>query len=170
MELNNSLYRLPTGAAFSAWRRRTPEGFVMAVKMSRFLTHVEKLTNPGEPVERYLQRAARLGPRLGLALIQLPPRFEADPERFNETLVLFRGSVRVAVEFRDPSWFTDWVREILERHRAAFVLADSPRRRQPYWLTADWGFGRFHEGRAAPVLCCGETVLRSSRYRSTRWR
>jgi len=159
LELNNSFYRLPTAAAFAGWRLRTPKGFVMAVKMSRFLTHVKKLNDPREPVERFLQRASQLGPRLGPVLIQLPPRFEAVPVRLDQTLALFPGSVRIAVEFRDPSWFTEEVREILERHRAAYVLADSPRRRQPYWKTADWGYVRFHEGGATPVPCYGEDAL-----------
>ena len=110
LELNNSFYRLPTAAAFAGWRARTPDGFVMAVKMSRFLTHLKKLGEPEEPVERFLHRASELGPRLGPVLIQLPPRFPAVPERLDETLGLFPRSVRVAVEFRDPSWFSDEVR------------------------------------------------------------
>ena len=56
---------------------------------------------------------------------------------------------RVAVEFRDQSWYTDETRAMLERHRAALCLADTPRRKQPAWRTADWGFVRFHEGRGA---------------------
>ena len=161
LELNNSFYRLPTAAAFAGWRARTPDGFVMAVKMSRFLTHLKKLGEPEEPVERFLHRASELGPRLGPVLIQLPPRFPAVPERLDETLGLFPRSVRVAVEFRDPSWFSDEVRSVLERHRAACVLADSPRRAQPHWKTAGWGFLRFHEGRARPAPCYGENALRT---------
>lgn len=161
LELNNSFYRLPAATAFAGWRRRTPDGFLVAVKMSRYLTHIKKLNDPREPVERFLERARELGPRLGPVLVQLPPRFEAAPDRLDETLGLFPASVRVAVEFRDPSWFTDAVREVLERRRAAFVLADSPRRRQPVWKTADWGFVRFHEGRSQPAPCYGEGALRS---------
>ena len=161
LELNNSFYHLPPAKAFADWRRRTPDGFVMAVKISRFLTHVKKLNEPREPVERFLDRARELGPRLGPVLVQLPPRFHAVPERLEETLALVPASIRVAVEFRDPSWFSDEVREILERHQAALVLADSPRRRQPDWRTAGWGFVRFHEGRATPRPCYGEPALRA---------
>ena len=161
VELNNSFYNLPAASVFARWRERTPEGFVMAVKMSRFLTHIKKLNDPAEPVHRFLERASELGPRLGPVLLQLPPNFGAEPDRLDETLGLFPPSVRVAVEFRDPSWFEDEVREVLERHRAAFVLADSPRRRQPHWRTADWGFLRFHEGTASPRPCYGEDALRT---------
>jgi uncharacterized protein YecE (DUF72 family) len=161
VELNNSFYNLPEASVFRRWRERTPPGFVMAVKMSRFLTHIKKLNEPAEPVQRFLERASELGPRLGPILVQLPPRFEAVPERLEETLTHFPRGLRVAVEFRDPSWFSDTVRAILEKHRAAFVLADSPRRKQPDWRTADWGFVRFHEGRGTPRPCYQESALRT---------
>lgn len=161
VELNNSFYHLPEASVFERWRERTPPGFVMAVKISRFLTHVKKLNEPHEPVQRFLERATRLGPRLGPVLIQLPPRFEARPDRLEETLALFPPSIRVAVEFRDPSWFKDEVKAILEAHRTAFVLADSPRRKQPLWRTADWGFLRFHEGQGTPRPCYEERALQA---------
>jgi len=161
VEPNNSFYNLPAAEVFARWRERTPAGFVMAAKMSRFLTHIKKLQEPEEPVERFLEQAANLGPRLGPVLIQLPPQFPAAPERLERTLALFPREIRVAVEFRDPSWFADEVRAILERHGTAFVLADSPRRRQPLWRTADWGFLRFHEGLASPRPCYREDALRT---------
>jgi uncharacterized protein YecE (DUF72 family) len=161
VELNKSFYNLPEASVFGRWRERTPEGFVMAVKMSRYLTHIKKLIEPAEPVHRFLERATLLGPRLGPVLIQLPPRFDAVPDRLEETLSLFPRDIRVAVEFRDPSWFSDEVRTILEKHRAAFVLADSPRRKQPEWRTTDWGFLRFHEGLASPRPCYEEAALRA---------
>jgi len=77
------------------------------------------------------------------------------------SLALLPKAIRAAVEFRDASWFSEEVRGVLERHQAAFVLADSPRRKTPYWKTADWGFLRFHEGRATPRPCYGEDALRT---------
>ena len=161
VELNNSFYRLPEASTFARWRQRTPDGFLMAVKISRFLTHVKKLNEPAEPVHRFLERARELGPRLGPVLIQLPPNFGAAADRLDETLALLPKAIRAAVEFRDASWFSEEVRGVLERHHAAFVLADSPRRKTPYWRTADWGFLRFHEGRATPRPCYGEDALRT---------
>ena len=65
VELNNSFYRLPSEASFTDWRRRTPDDFVFAVKMSRFLTHQKRLRDPAEPVELFLDRAKHLGSKLG---------------------------------------------------------------------------------------------------------
>jgi uncharacterized protein YecE (DUF72 family) len=163
VEVNNTFYHLPAPTTFSAWRARTPDDFVLAVKMSRYLTHIKRLLDADEIVGNFMQRAARLGPRLGPVLVQLPPRFEARPDRLREVLrALGRyPDARVAVEFRDDSWYTDEIRELLIEFGAALVLADTPRRRQPMWRTAGWGFVRFHEGRASPRPCYGERALAS---------
>ena len=159
VELNNSFYRLPDRSSFEKWRDETPDDFVVAAKMSRFLTHLKRLRDPAEPVERFLDHARGLGPKLGPVLLQLPPQLHADPDRLADALDRFPRDVRVAVELRHDSWFDDRVRAMLEDRRAALCLADSPRRRTPVWRTADWGFVRFHEGRATPHPCYGERAL-----------
>src|SRR5207253_3896179 len=112
VESNNAFYRLPEATVFAGWARRTPDDFVMAVKVSRFLTHIKRLLEPEEPVGRFLERARHLGPKLGPALLQLPPDLERDVGRLQDTLDQFPKAVRVAVEFRHPSWETDDVRRI----------------------------------------------------------
>lgn len=159
VELNNSFYNLPERRSFESWRERTPEGFRFAVKMSRFLTHIKKLNDPEEPVGRFLERAAGLGAKLGPVLLQLPPSLQASPERLDAVLALFPKTVRVAVEFRHDSWYSEEVRELLNRHGAGLCLADSPVRKTPEWRTTDWGFVRFHEGLATPRPCYGEDAL-----------
>lgn len=149
VEVNNTFYNLPEGRVFEQWRRRTPDDFVFALKMSRFLTHVKRLRDPAEPVQRFMERASNLGPKLGPVLLQLGPGHTVDAARLDEVLGRFDPSVRVAVELRNPSWFTAEVRQVLERNHAALCLADSPRRTQPSWRTAAWGFVRFHEGSGA---------------------
>ncbi len=147
VEVNNTFYNLPPGPVFERWRRRVPDDFVFALKLSRFLTHLKRLRDPADPVHRFMERAKALGPKLGPILVQLPPRFERDLGALDQALATFDRSVRVAVEFRDDSWFTQETRDVLARHGAALCLADSPRRTQPHWRTASWGFVRFHEGR-----------------------
>ena len=159
VEVNNTFYHLPEASTFAKWERETLADFVVVVKMSRFLTHLKRLLDPAEPVHRFMTRARKLGRKLGPVLIQLPPRFEAAPERLEATLALFDPDVRVAVEFRDDSWYSDEVRGILERHGAALVLADRRNRHTPLWRTADWGFVRLHEGVARPRPCYGEAML-----------
>jgi uncharacterized protein YecE (DUF72 family) len=160
VELNNSFYRLPERSAFERWREETPDDFVLAVKMSRFLTHLKRLRDPDGPIELFLERARGLGPKLGPVLLQLPPQMHADLGRLADALDRFPSGVRVVVEPRHESWFVgDGLRSVLEERGAALCLADSPRRRTPAWRTADWGFVRLHEGRATPHPCYGERAL-----------
>ena len=73
VECDNAFYRLPAREVFERWRDEVPEGFTMAVKASRFLTHIKRLKEPEEPVGRLLEAATGLGDRLGPILLQLPP-------------------------------------------------------------------------------------------------
>jgi len=133
----------------------------MAVKVSRYLTHIKRLREPEEPVQRFPDRIAGLGIKLGPVLVQLPPQFRIDLARLEGTLERFPPDVRVAVEFRHPTWFVPEVRAVLERHGAALCLADRRRPLTPVWRTTDWTYLRFHEGRADPRPCYGRTALRT---------
>ena len=162
VEINNAFYRLPERDTFRQWRDRTPDDFVFAVKMSRYLTHVRRLKDPAEPVARFLGRAEALGDKLGPVLLQLPPNLRADVAALDETLSQFPKSVRVAVEPRHETWFTGEIRDLLKRHGAALCWADRGGRPQtPLWRTADFGYLRMHEGRAHPRPRYGRTALSS---------
>jgi uncharacterized protein YecE (DUF72 family) len=161
VEVNNAFYRLPERHTFEQWRKRTPDDFVVAVKMSRYLTHVRRLRDPAEPVARFLDRAAGLGDRLGPVLLQLPPTLRADLDALDATLSQFPRDVRVAVEPRHPTWFTDDCRRLLERHGAALCWADRKGRPvTPLWNTAGFGYLRMHEGRAEPWPRYGPAALK----------
>ena len=108
VENNNSFYRLPSRETFAGWRDRTPADFVMAVKASRYLTHVKRLRDPAEPVARLLSAAAGLGPKLGPVLLQLPPTLTVQPGLLDACLSEFRagwpagsGVPRIAVDAGD---------------------------------------------------------------------
>jgi uncharacterized protein YecE (DUF72 family) len=125
---------------------------------------------PAEPVARLLSAAAGLGPKLGPILLQLPPTLTAEPARLDACLAEFRaarlpgghGPLRIAVEPRHVSWWTDEVRQILAAHDAALCWADRLGRPvTPLWRTAGWGYLRFHEGAADPWPSYGQQALRS---------
>ena len=159
VESNNAFYRLPGPHTFAAWSQRTPADFVMAVKASRFLTHVKRLRDPAEPVERFVEHAGHLGPKLGPVLLQLPPSLRADPGLLEEALRCFPPGIRVALEPRHQTWFNDRVLELLAARDAAMCLTDRARRRSPVWRTAGWTYLRFHEGVAEPWPCYGRQAL-----------
>lgn len=148
VEVNNAFYRLPEATTFAQWAVRTPPGFVVTVKSSRYLTHIKRLADPEGPVDLFCDRARHLGSKLGPVLVQLPPRFKAQPERLERTLAAFaKHHVRVAVEVRDDTWYTDEVHAILSKYDAPLVWADRlGRPLGPLWRTASWGYVRLHEG------------------------
>jgi uncharacterized protein YecE (DUF72 family) len=159
VESNNAFYRLPEPRTFADWAERTPDDFVMAVKASRFLTHVRRLREPEEPVWRLLDHAGHLGAKLGPVLLQLPPTLRADPDALDRCLACFPPPRRVAVEPRHPSWFSEEVKAVLTARGAALCLADSAGPVTPLWRTADWTYLRFHRGTATPPPCYGRTAL-----------
>lgn len=162
VEVNNTFYRLPEARTFDQWRSRTPDDFVFALKMSRYLTHVRRLRDPKDAVGMFFDRAHHLGPKLGPVLLQLPPNLAAAPAALAAVFDHIPHGVRVAVEPRHPSWFTGEVRAVLTEHGAALCLADVDSRPVgPRWPTAPWTFLRMHSGRATPSPCYGRTALRS---------
>jgi uncharacterized protein YecE (DUF72 family) len=164
VELNVTFYGQPRPAVFEGWARRVPDGFLFAVKASRFLTHIRRLREPRDAVDRLMEGASRLGVHLGPILVQLPPDMPVGPGRLAETLDAFPAEVRVAVEPRHPSWFADDVRSILRERSAALCWADRHGPRTPTdssWATAPFGYVRFHAGRAMPRGCYGKRALES---------
>jgi uncharacterized protein YecE (DUF72 family) len=151
VENNGTFYRLAARETFEQWRARLPDGFVMAVKASRYLTHIRRLRDPAEPVSRMLGAFAGLGDRLGPVLIQLPPGMTADPVLLDTALAQFPADARVAVEPRDASWWSEGIREVLTARSAALCWADRAGHPvTPLWRTAGWGYLRFHEGTGSP--------------------
>ena len=126
VELNNSFYRLPEADVFAAWGRRVPPGFWFAVKASRYLTHLKRLREPREPLDRLWSRATKLGSHLGPMLYQLPPRWNRDLDRIRAFVDALPENRKQAIEFRDPSWYHPDVYEILAQAGIALCLHDMP--------------------------------------------
>jgi uncharacterized protein YecE (DUF72 family) len=149
VEVNSTFYRLASPAAVESWLEQTQEGFIFALKASRYLTHVKRLTALRPGIERFYERIEALvnSGKLGPLLWQLPENFHRDDERLADALgVLPQG--RHAFEFRHPSWFTADVYSLLREYKAALVIGDHPKWPfQAHERTADWTFIRFHHGR-----------------------
>jgi len=126
VELNATFYRLPSADAFGQWAARVPDGFLFAVKASRYLTHIRRLREPAEPIGRLWTRAARLGDRFGPVLYQLPPRWKPNLDRLSAFLAAIPREHPQAIEIRDQRWYRPDVMELLSRGGAALCLHDMP--------------------------------------------
>ncbi len=159
VELNNSFYRLPSEGSFLAWREATPPGFVFSVKASRFITHVKRLSDCGEPLRLFLERAGCLEEKLGPVLFQLPPRLAADTERLGLFLNLLPEGLPCAWEFRHPSWFREEVYSLLRQRGASLCVADSPGFPSARVVTGPFTFVRLHGGRELYGSCYSRDEL-----------
>jgi uncharacterized protein YecE (DUF72 family) len=144
VELNNSFYHLPLKQTFRNWYKATPPGFIFAVKGSRYITHIKRLSAPQETTPKFFEVIVPLKEKLGVILFQLPPRWKPNPERLEEFLKGCPRKYRYTFELRDPSWFTEEIYAILRKYNAAFCMYDFNGLLSPQIITADFIYIRFH--------------------------
>ena len=66
-----------------------PRDFQFSVKIPKEISHQRKLVDCREPLDSFAAQVAHLGNKLGVLLLQLPPKLAFDPgpaEAFLETL------------------------------------------------------------------------------------
>ena len=151
VEVNATFYRLTRPEVVENWIAETPADFVFTIKGSRYLTHMKRLLDREQGLERFYASISPLTghPKMGPILWQLPPNFRRDLPRLEDWLAALGEAApgRHCMEFRDESWFTDEVFARLYENGVAFVIGDDPRRLDwPLELTADWTFIRLHYG------------------------
>jgi uncharacterized protein YecE (DUF72 family) len=146
VELNNPFYRLPAPESFDRWREAGPDDFLYAVKASRYITHIRRLRDAGESVALFMERARRLGPKLGPVLFQLPPTFTADLPLLRGFLSELPTGPRWVLEFRHPSWHASEMYDTLADHGAALCIPVGGRVRPDLVTTAPFVYVRMHAG------------------------
>jgi uncharacterized protein YecE (DUF72 family) len=144
VEINNSFYQLPSESTLGKWRDAVPQGFLFAVKGSRFITHMKKLKDPARSLAPFLERVAVLGEKLGPILFQLPPRWRFNAARLAGFLSALPGAYRYTLELRDQSWINDDALDLLARHGAAFCIYELAGYLSPLEVTADFVYIRLH--------------------------
>lgn len=160
VEINYTFYRTPNAAILKGWHDATPEQFKLTLKAPKRITHDARLKDCGEPVRRFCETAATLGPKLGVLLFQLPPFLKKDLERLDAFLAEFPTGVRAAFEFRNASWFDEEVYARLKARNLALCVADSEKLKTPLRITADYGYFRLRDEGYSPedIVRWGETI------------
>ena len=126
-EINTSFYRLPKETSLQNWLAEVPEDFVFCPKMSRFLSHMKKLHDAQEPVDRFCSLFDEINHRLGPVLIQLPDtlRFNADVTKAFYQILKTKKDFRFAMEVRHESWFSDESLFLMKTFSISLVFAQS---------------------------------------------
>src|SRR4051794_33429863 len=104
VEINSSFHKPHRRTTYERWTASVPAGFAFAVKAPREITHDLRLARAGAALDAFLAQASGLGSKLGVRLLQLPPRLACEP--------------------RHPTWFTSRTEDLLIRHHIARVAAD----------------------------------------------
>ena len=159
VELNNSFYRLPSESAFTTWHNSSPADFTFAVKVSRFITHIKRLKDTGEAVEKFVARAKILEEKLGPLLYQLPPNLHRNDELLESFLSALPREMKHVVEFRHQSWLEEKVFEILHKYDIGFCVFDMPSLSCPLAATADFAYIRFHGSSGLYFSCYSDEEL-----------
>lgn len=151
VEINATFYRLPTEKMVRGWSERVPEDFVYAVKGSRFITHMKKLSNLDGALDKFFHRIRPMKARIGVVLWQLPGILKKDAPRLADFLAQLPQSYGHAVEFRHPSWYDDETFALLKKYEVAHVALSSGGMPMNLSVTSEIVYIRFHglEGGAA---------------------
>ena len=150
VEINASFYRLQPPKNFENWRGATPEDFCFAVKVSRYITHIKRMKAVRAAWRKFYKTTLPLKGKQGPFLIQFPENFHGGAENEKRLGAFFKasakdGKFRMAAEFRHESCFTESMRELLERHQIATVIANSSKYPTAPWEpTADFVYMRLH--------------------------
>lgn len=144
VEINSSFYHLPKATTFRGWKEGTPDTFIFSVKISRFITHMKKLLVEETDIDLFMDRYYELGNKAGPVLFQLPPGWQVNIERLGSVLEMLPKNVRYTFEFRNSSWYTEKVFELLRQYNIAFCIYELAGHQSPLIVTSDFVYVRLH--------------------------
>lgn len=127
-EINASFYHLPQRKTIENWVNKVADDFKFCVKMSRYLTHMNKLSTPEEPLQRFFDVFDLMKEKMGPVLIQLPPSLAFHEEKttyFYDLLKTKYSDYDFAMEVRHASWLQERSIELMEQYKIAFVISQS---------------------------------------------
>lgn len=144
VEVNNTFYHLISTDAVNNWVKSVPEDFVFAIKASRYITHMKKLTDPENITVKFFESIRPFENKLGPILFQLPPKFAYNKERLESFFKVLPKGYKYAFEFRDKNWFNEGTYEILRKNNSAFCIYNLGTFQTPKEVTADFVYIRLH--------------------------
>ncbi len=151
IEVNSTFYKLPQPKTISKWATEVPKEFKFTYKLWKEITHVANLDFKHEDVKSFFHVISYAGNKKGCVLIQFPPSLGKANFRQLDALLRciaqynYKGEWKIAVEFRNRSWYQPEVYNLLQSHQAAIVVQDIPKSVTPGINHAsDFMYIRFH--------------------------
>jgi uncharacterized protein YecE (DUF72 family) len=147
VEVNFTFRQLLKDTTAQKWIAGTPDHFLFTAKAHQVITHIKRLKQTEEFLPRFLstlEPIANAG-KLGPLLFQLPPNMKADAGVLEEFLKILPRGVQSAFEFRNPSWFSDEIFELLKKYQRALCVAETEERVTPDVVTANFCYYRYRK-------------------------
>jgi uncharacterized protein YecE (DUF72 family) len=135
LEVNSSFYKVPMPATFEKWTLDVPDNFTFTVKLWKEVTHAKELNFDPSLIDHFLNAAGRLGRKKGCLLVQFPGKitigYYSQVEKILQLINEYDpiDKWRIAVEFRNSSWYTGETFELMDEYGASIVLHDIPKAR-----------------------------------------
>lgn len=127
------------------WTSVVDPNFRFVLKANQFITHIKRLANTEEPLQRFLSTLQPFGSLLGPVLFQLPPTLKSDTGLLRSFLALLPRNFKSAFEFRHESWFNDDTYSALHDVNAALCISETEKLTTPEVKTADYVYFRLRE-------------------------
>ncbi len=150
VELNNSFYQIPKEHNVKTWKEITPQGFIFSCKANRYITHMRKLRDTQESVERLLKAFSLFEEKLGPVLFQFPPYWPVDLSLFSDFIDKLPQDFRYTFEFRHISWFCEELYALLQQKNMALCFYDFKTFQPPEIIVADFIYIRMHGPKKIP--------------------
>src|SRR5215471_15145445 len=145
VEVNYTFRRSLSEKAATGWVADVGPEFRFALKANQYITHIKRLQNVEEPVQRFLATLQPLATQLGPVLFQLPPTTKADVAVLRDFLALLPRNFKAAFEFRHASWFSEEIYQTLRDHNATLCVAETEKLITPEVRTANYIYFRFRQ-------------------------
>lgn len=147
-EINGSFYKLPTKETVIEWTKKAPKDFLFCPKMSRFLTHMKKLNEPEEPLERFFGIFEPMKKMMGPVLLQLPAILKFNYDKADHLYCLMKAKYKkydFVMEIRHDSWLQEESLTLMTKYDVGLVISQSGEQ-FPYseMITAKNIYIRFH--------------------------
>lgn len=163
VEINYTYYRMPNAKTLQGWDDATPGRFRLTLKAPKRITHEAKLRDCADSVTYFIGTAAKLGPKLGALLFQLPPSLRQNLPLLDAFLETLPEGTCAAFEFRHGSWLNEEVYARLRARNLALCVVDSVTMSTPLVLTADYAYFRLRDEGYSPEDIAGwATRIRES--------
>src|ERR1043165_597999 len=174
VELNSTFYSLPRASTVENWIAKVPDDFIFCPKTSKYLTHIKRLKEPEEPLERFFNAIAPMAKRTGPVLIQLPPSLKFDYDSADFFFSLLRQKYKqyeYVLEGRHATWFEEDALNLLAKHEVALVISESGDR-FPYseMVTAKNIYVRFHGAEELFISSYSDEVLEAYAKKFLGWK